>query len=129
MLQEKLRWLIFRGLIKKNNTDYVFKRDLLELAEILQRNLKFSLNEEKWSIISSIIESICCSFFDVLYRTNRKSRSFSLKTFIKRMESSEGKAHSLILKDPRMKDILNLLENITEHPKLTYILDPVKKKD
>jgi Fanconi anemia group M protein len=47
MLHEKLRWLMFRGLIKKNNIDYVFKRDLLELGEILQRNLKFSLNEEK----------------------------------------------------------------------------------
>jgi Fanconi anemia group M protein len=44
------------------------------------------------------------------------------------MESSEGKAHSLILKDPRMKDIFKLLENITEHPKLIYILDLCKKE-
>ncbi|MGZ8890551.1 MAG: helicase-related protein, partial [Nitrososphaeraceae archaeon] len=53
---------------------------------------------------------------------------FSLKTFIKRMESSEGKAHSLILKDSRMKDIFKLLENVTEHPKLIYILDLCKKE-
>jgi len=52
---------------------------------------------------------------------------FSLQTFIKRMESSEGKAHSLILKDPRMKDIFKLLENITEHPKLIYLIDLFKK--
>jgi Fanconi anemia group M protein len=52
---------------------------------------------------------------------------FSLKTFIKRMESSEGKAHSLILKDPRMKDIFKLLENVTEHPKLIYLINLFKK--
>ena len=44
------------------------------------------------------------------------------------MESSEGKAHSLILKDPRMKDIFKLLKNVTEHPKLIYILDLCKKE-
>ena len=128
MLQEKLRCLIFRGLIKKNNTDYVFKRDLLELAEILQRNLKFSLNEEKGPLFLALLNQSAALSLMYCIELIESQGPFSLKTFIKRMESSEGKAHSLILKDPRMKDILNLLENITEHPKLTYILDLCKKE-
>ena len=128
MLQEKLRWLIFRGLIKKNNIDYVFKRDLLELAEILQRNLKFSLNEEKGPLFLALLNQSAALSLMYCIELIESQGPFSLKTFIKRMESSEGKAHSLILKDPRMKDILNLLENITEHPKLTYILDLCKKE-
>ena len=128
MLQEKLRWLIFRGLIKKNNADYVFKRDLLELAEILQRNLKFSLNEEKGPLFLALLNQSAALSLMYCIELIESQGPFSLKTFIKRMESSEGKAHSLILKDPRMKDILNLLENITEHPKLIYILDLCKKE-
>ena len=128
MLQEKLRWLIFRGLIKKNNTDYVFKRDLLELAEILQRNLKFSLNEEKGPLFLALLNQSAALSLMYCIELIESQGPFSLKTFIKRMESSEGKAHSLILKNPRMKDILNLLENITEHPKLIYILDLCKKE-
>src|SRR5829696_3202561 len=116
MLQEKLRWLIFRGLIKKNNIEYVFKRDLLELAEILQRNLKFTLNEEKGPLFLALLNQSAALSLMYCIELIESQGPFSLKTFIKRMESSEGKAHSLILKDPRMKDILKLLENITEHP-------------
>ena len=128
MLQEKLRWLIFRGLIKKNNIDYVFKRDLLELAEILQRNLKFTLNEEKGPLYLALLNQSAALSLMYCIELIESQGPFSLKTFIKRMESSEGKAHSLILKDPRMKDIFKLLENVTEHPKLIYILDLCKKE-
>jgi Fanconi anemia group M protein len=128
MLQEKLRWLIFRGLIKKNNIDYVFKRDLLDLAEILQRNLKFTLNEEKGPLYLALLNQSAALSLMYCIELIESQGPFSLKTFIKRMESSEGKAHSLILKDPRMKDIFKLLENVTEHPKLIYILDLCKKE-
>lgn len=129
MLQEKLRWLIFRGLIKKNNIDYVFKRDLLELAEILQRNLKFTLNEEKGPLYLALLNQSAALSLMYCIELIESQGPFSLKTFIKRMESSEGKAHSLILKDPRMKDIFKLLENVTEHPKLIYILNLCKKEE
>lgn len=128
MLQEKLRWLIFRGLIKKNNIDYVFKRDLLELAEILQKNLKFTLNEEKGPLYLALLNQSAALSLMYCIELIESQGPFSLKTFIKRMESSEGKAHSLILKDPRMKDISKLLENVTEHPKLIYILNLCKKE-
>ena len=128
MLQEKLRWLIFRGLIKKNNIEYVFKRDLLELAEILQRNLKFTLNEEKGPLYLALLNQSAALSLMYCIELIESQGPFSLKTFIKRMESSEGKAHSLILKDPRMKDIFKLLENVTEHPKLLYILNLCKKE-
>jgi ERCC4-related helicase len=128
MLQEKLRWLIFRGLIKKNNIEYVFKRDLLELAEILQRNLKFTLNEEKGPLYLALLNQSAALSLMYCIELIESQGPFSLKTFIKRMESSEGKAHSLILKDSRMKDIFKLLENVTEHPKLLYILNLCKKE-
>ena len=127
VLHEKLRWLIFRGLIKKNNIDYVFKRDLLELGEILQRNLKFSLNEEKGPLYLALLNQSAALSLMYCIELIESQGPFSLKTFIKRMESSEGKAHSLILKNPRMKDIFKLLENITEHPKLIYLINLLKK--
>jgi Fanconi anemia group M protein len=127
MLHEKLRWLTFRGLIKKNNIDYVFKRDLLELGEILQRNLKFSLNEEKGPLYLALLNQSAALSLMYCIELIESQGPFSLKTFIKRMESSEGKAHSLILKDPRMKDIFKLLENVTEHPKLIYLINLFKK--
>jgi len=127
MLHEKLRWLMFRGLIKKNNIDYVFKRDLLELGEILQRNLKFSLNEEKGPLYLALLNQSAALSLMYCIELIESQGPFSLKTFIKRMELSEGKAHSLILKDPRMKDIFKLLENVTEHPKLTYLINLFKK--
>jgi ERCC4-related helicase len=127
MLQEKLRWLMFRGLIKKNNIDYVFKRDLLDLGEILQKNLKFSLNEEKGPLYIALLNQSAALSLMYCIELIESQGPFSLKTFITRMQSSEGKAHSLILKDPRMKDIFKLLENITEHPKLVYLIDLFKK--
>jgi len=128
MLHEKLQWLMFRGLIKKNNIDYVFKRDLLELGEILQRNLKDSLNEEKGSIYLALLNQSAALSLMYCIELIESQGPFSLKTFIKRMQSSEGKAHSLILKDPRTKDVFKLLENITEHPKLIYLIDLIKKE-
>ena len=128
MLHEKLRWLMFRGLIKKNNIDYVFKRDLLELGEILQRNLKFSLNEEKGPLYLALLNQSAALSLMYCIELIESQGPFSLKNFIKRMETSEGKAHSLILKDPRMKDIFELLENVTEHPKLIYLINLFKKE-
>ncbi|HEX5185570.1 MAG TPA: helicase-related protein [Nitrososphaeraceae archaeon] len=128
MLHEKLQWLMFRGLIKKNNIEYVFKRDLLELGEILQRNLKDSLNEEKGSVYLALLNQSAALSLMYCIELIESQGPFSLKTFIKRMQSSEGKAHSLILKDPRTKDIFKLLENITEHPKLIYLIDLIKKE-
>ncbi|MGE0242782.1 MAG: helicase-related protein [Nitrososphaeraceae archaeon] len=127
MLHEKLQWLIFRGLIKKYNIDYIFKRDLLELGEILQRNLKVSLNEEKGPLYLALLNQSAALSLMYCIELIESQGPFSLKTFVKRMESSEGKAHSLILKDPRTKDIFQLLEDITEHPKLIYLIDLIKK--
>jgi ERCC4-related helicase len=127
MLQEKLRWLMFRGLIKKSNIDYIFKRDLLDLGEVLQRNLKFSLNEEKGPLYIALLNQSAALSLMYCVELIESQGPFSLKTFITRMQSSEGKAHSLILKDPRMKNIFKLLENITEHPKLVYLIDLFKK--
>jgi ERCC4-related helicase len=128
MLHEKLQWLMFRGLIKKNNIDYVFKRDLLELGEILQTNLKVSLNEEKGPLYLALLNQSAALSLMYCIELIESQGPFSLKTFMKRMESSEGKAHSLIMKDPRTKDVFQLLENITEHPKLIYLIDLIKKR-
>ena len=127
MLHEKLRWLMFRGLIKKNNIDYIFKKDLLDLGEVLQKNLKFSLNEEKGPLYLALLNQSAALSLMYCIELIESQGPFSLKTFITRMQSSEGKAHSLILKDPRMNNIFKLLENITEHPKLIYLIDLFKK--
>lgn len=123
ILKEKLRWLVYRGLIQKKNPEYIFKSDLLELGKVLQRNLQFSVTEEKGQLYSALLNQSSALSLMYCIELIESQGPYSLENFIKRMESSEGKAHSILLKDPRMDEIKKKLVNISDHPKIKYIID------
>ncbi len=127
MLTEKLKRLIQNGLIKKSNIDYIFKKDLLELGEQLRNSLRSTYAENKGYVYSAIVsQSIALSLMYCIELIESQG-SFSLQTFLARLETSDGKSHNILMKDYRMqkiKDILN--KGLIDHPKLRYILDLLK---
>ncbi|MDR4510646.1 MAG: DEAD/DEAH box helicase [Nitrososphaeraceae archaeon] len=129
MLNEKLRWLSSRGLVKKKNIDYVFKKDLIELGNILKQNLKYSNPQNQGSIFYALMTQSAALSLMYCIELIESQGSFSLTTFMKRMEDSEGKTHSMLLKDFRMIEIKNRLSknNNIVHPKIEYIVDLLKK--
>jgi len=129
MLNEKLRWLSSRGLLKKKNIDYVFKKDLIELGNILKQNLKYSNPQNQGSIFYALMTQSAALSLMYCIELIESQGSFSLITFMKRMENSEGKTHSMLLKDFRMIEIKNRLSknNSIVHPKIEYIVDLLKK--
>lgn len=102
MLNEKLRWLSYRGLLKKKNIDYVFKKDLIELGNILKQNLKYSNPQNQGSVFYALMTQSAALSLMYCIELIESQGSFSLTTFMKRMEDSEGKTHSMLLKDSRM---------------------------
>jgi Fanconi anemia group M protein len=96
ILKEKLRWLVYRGLIQKKNPEYIFKSDLLELGKVLQRNLQFSVTEEKGQLYSALLNQSSALSLMYCIELIESQGPYSLENFIKRMESSEGKAHSIL---------------------------------
>lgn len=128
MLNEKLWWLSSRGLLRKKNTDYVFKKDLIELGNILKQNLKYSNPQNQGSLFYAMMTQSAALSLMYCIELIESQGSFSLTTFMKRMENSEGKTHSILLKDLRMIEIKNrLLKNKIVHPKIEYIVDLLKK--
>lgn len=99
MLNEKLRWLSYRGLLKKKNIDYVFKKDLIELGNILKQNLKYSNPQNQGSVFYALMTQSAALSLMYCIELIESQGSFSLTTFMKRMEDSEGKTHSMLLKD------------------------------
>ena len=99
ILKEKLRWLVYRGLIQKKNLEYIFKSDLIELGKVLQRNLQFSVTEEKGQLFSALLNQSSALSLMYCIELIESQGPYSLENFIKRMESSEGKAHSILLKE------------------------------
>lgn len=130
MLSEKLKRLIQIGIIKKNNVDYIFKKDLLELGEQLRISLQNSYSENKGHIYSAIInQSIALSLMYCIELIESQG-SFSLQTFLTRLETSDGKSHHILMNDYRMQKIKNILNKSSiEHPKLNYILDLLKSNN
>ena len=127
MLNEKLRWLSSRGLLRKKNIDYIFKKDLIELGDILKQNLKFSNPQNQGSLFYAILTQSAALSLMYCIELIESQGSFSLNTFIKRMEDSDGKSHSMLLKDPRMTEIRKKLsQNNIDHPKIEYIVDLLK---
>ena len=127
MLNEKLWWLSSKGLLRKKNIDYVFKKDLIELGEILKQNLKFSNPQNRGSLFYAILTQSTALSLMYCIELIESQGSFSLNTFIKRMENSDGKSHSMLLKDPRMIEIKKKIsQNHIDHPKIDYIVKLLK---
>ncbi len=127
MLDEKLRWLIQRGLLgKKNNVNWIFKRDLIETGEALRYRLELTMEEQRGPIFVAIMNQSSALTLMYCLELIESQGSYSLKAFFDRIAEEGGKAHASLLKDPRIIEIKTLIKNLSiEHPKIERIMELV----
>jgi ERCC4-related helicase len=137
MLDDKLRWLIQHGLLrKKGDIRWIFKRDLIDAGAEIRYNLELSPEELRASLYLALMQQ--SSALTLLYCVEliESQGSYSFKAFLDRIEnehstfgSGGGKAHRSLLDDPRIKEIRTLLGTLKiEHPKLKCLVEILNGK-
>jgi ERCC4-related helicase len=128
MLDEKLCWLMQKGIITRKSVEWVFKRDLINAGESLRFSLELAMEEERGPIYVALRnQSIALTLMYCIELIGSQG-SFSLKAFLDRIENDEGKAHTTLLRDSRIIEIKALLENASkEHPKILRLIEIVKE--
>lgn len=128
MLDERLRWLIQKGILRKKSIEWVFKRDLIEAGEALRYRLELTMEEQRAPLHIALMNQSSALTLMYCLELMGSQGSYSLKAFLDRMEEDGVKTHSLLLKDPRIIEIKVLIAGITrEHPKIQRLVDLVKE--
>src|SRR5690242_8063689 len=127
-LDEKLRWLIQRGIIRKKNIEWIFKRDLIEAGESLRYTLELTMEEQRGPLYTALMYQSSALTLMYCLELMGSQGSYSLRAFLERIENDEGKAHASLLKDSRIMEIRVLLAKIEkEHPKIQRLIELVKE--
>ena len=112
MLDERLRWLIQKGILRKKSIEWVFKRDLIEAGEALRYRLELTMEEQRAPLYIALMNQSSALTLMYCLELMGSQGSYSLKAFLDRMEEDGGKTHSLLLKDPRIIEIKVLIAGI-----------------
>ena len=124
MLEDKLYFLIKRGLLRKKHPKWVFKSDLLKLGEEIQYKLNASQEELRGPLYSALVQQSSALTLMYCAELIESQGSQSLKAFLERIERDGGKAHRSLLNDNRIKEIQALLNRLKiEHPKTKYLVE------
>ncbi|MBV9668312.1 MAG: DEAD/DEAH box helicase [Nitrososphaeraceae archaeon] len=127
MLDERLRWLIQRGIIRRRGIDWIFKRDLIEAGESLRYALELTMEEQRGPLYIALRNQSSALTLMHCLELMGSQGSYSLGAFLDRMEKDEGKVHATLLKDPRIMEIKVLVAKIAkEHPKIERLVELVK---
>lgn len=127
MLNERLRWLIQRGILKKKGIEWVFKRDLIAAGEELQYTIQLTMEEQRAPLYVALVNQSSALTLMYCLELIESQGSFSLKAFLDRIEEEGGKTHSTLLKQPSIIEIRTLIQSITnEHPKIQYLTQLIK---
>ena len=81
MLEEKLQFLIKRGLLRKKHPKWIFKSDLLKLGEEIQYKINITMEELRGPLYVSLDATVISSYTYVLCRTYRKPRISIIESF------------------------------------------------
>jgi len=128
MLDERIKWLISRQLIRKD-PKWIFKRDLINVGDQLRYNLELTMEENRAPLYLALRHQ--SSALSLMYCSEliESQGSYSLEAFLNRIEAEGGRTHQSLLTDPRIKEIRTLVNNLSsEHPKLKYIVELLKNK-
>jgi ERCC4-related helicase len=129
MLEEKLQFLIERGLLRKKHPQWIFKSDLLGLGEEIQYKLELTMEELRGPLYAALMQQSSALTLMYCAELIESQGAPSLKTFLNRIEKSGGKAHQSLLSDARIKEILALVESLkVEHPKTKYLVELLKQR-
>lgn len=124
VLEEKLKWLVQRGIVKKSKIEWIFKRDLIQAGDLLKYNLELAMDEQRGPIYFAL--SIQSAALTLMYCVELMGSqgSYSLNAFLQRTEKAQSKAQSSLLADPRIQEAKTLLSGIQkEHPKILRLLE------
>ena len=129
MLEEKLQFLIERGLLRKKHLQWIFKSDLIGLGEELQYKLELTMEELRGPLYAALMQQSSALTLMYCAELIESQGSPSLKAFLERVENDRGKAHQSLLNDNRIKEIQTLLNSLKiEHPKTTYLVELLKQR-
>jgi ERCC4-related helicase len=129
MLEDKLQFLIERGLLRKKQLQWIFKSDLISLGEELQYRLELTMEELRGPLYAALMHQSSALTLMYCAELIESQGSPSLKAFLERVENDGGKAHQSLLNDNRIKEIQTLLNSLRiEHPKTTYLVELLKQR-
>jgi ERCC4-related helicase len=149
MLEDKLRWLVQRRLLKKKgDIRWIFKRDLIDAGAEIRYNLELSQDELRPSLYFALMQQSLALTLLYCVELIESQGSDSLKAFLDRIENENntlgsetavavatatatrtGRAHRSLLNDPRIKEIRTLLHTLKiEHPKVKCLVKILKGK-
>ena len=128
MLEEKLQFLIKKGLLRKKHPKWIFKSDLLKLGEEIQYKINITMDEQRGPLYVALMQQSSALTLMYCAELIESQGSQSLKAFLERIEKDGGKAHQSLLNDNRIKEIQTLLNSLKiEHPKIRYLVDLLKQ--
>src|SRR3989454_3661246 len=129
MLEDKLQFLIERGLLRKKHLQWIFKSDLINLGEEIQYKLELTMEELRGPLYAALMQQSSALTLMYCAELIESQGSPSLKAFLERVENDGGKAHQSLLNDNRIKEIQTLLNSLKiEHPKTTYLVELLKQR-
>jgi ERCC4-related helicase len=129
MLEDKLQFLIARGLLRKKQVQWIFKSDLISLGEEIQYKLELTMEELRGPLYAALMQQSSALTLMYCAELIESQGSPSLKAFLERVENDGGKAHQSLLNDNRIKEIQTLLNSLKiEHPKTTYLVELLKRR-
>src|SRR5215467_5562688 len=129
MLEDKLQYLIERGLLRKKHPQWIFKRELINLGEEIRYRLELTMEELRGSLYAALLQQSSALTLMYCAELIESQGIASLKAFLKRIEEDGGKAHQSLLNDNRIKEIRTLVKNLkVEHPKTTYLVKLLKQR-
>jgi ERCC4-related helicase len=129
MLEDKLQYLIERGLLRKKHPQWIFKRELINLGEEIRYRLEVTMEELRGSLYAALMQQSSALTLMYCAELIESQGIASLKAFLKRIEEDGGKAHQSLLNDNRIKEIQTLVNNLkVEHPKTTYLVKFLKQR-
>jgi ERCC4-related helicase len=127
VLEEKLKWLIQKGIIKRGKIEWIFKRDLIEAGELLKYNLELAMEEQRGPIYLALSNQSAALTLMYCIELMGSQGSYSLDAFLQRIEKTQSKGRVSMLADPRVQEVKTLLSGIQkEHPKMLRLLQLVQ---
>ncbi len=131
ILNEQLSKLMMAGLIRKD-PEYVFRRDLLEIGDLLRYEIGVNMLDEErgkmWSLlVNQSIALIVYHAIDLLLSQGQ----YAFRSFLEKITLEKKKqSHRRLAKDPRWRELLEKMkvEKLEEHPKIPVLVEVVKEQ-
>ncbi|HJT49989.1 MAG TPA: helicase-related protein [Nitrososphaeraceae archaeon] len=127
VLEEKLKWLVQKGIVKKSKIEWIFKRDLIEAGELLKYNLELAMEEQRGPIYLALSNQSAALTLMYCVELMGSQGAYSLDAFLQRTEKTQSKGRLSMLADRRIQEVKTLLSGIQkEHPKILRLLELVE---